>query len=233
MAEIALITILGLAIANALNPCALAALVLVLLSILISNEEKRYKVLLGGLAFAAAVFIGYFFYGVVIIQLFKSFAEFTSSISFYIKMVLAVFAIGLGIFNIKDYINYRPGGVATEMPLKFRPRVKQIINGITSPKGAFIAGILVTLFLLPCAMGPYIIALGNLSAYNFIKILPYLLVYNVIFILPMIAITFAVYFGLSSAEKVGEWRDRNIKKIHLAAGLILVGIGIAIITGLI
>ena len=231
-----ILSIILLAIVNAMNPCALAALVMVLISILIANEEKRHKVLLGGLAFTSAVFIGYFIYGIVILQLFRSFADFTSSIAVYVKSGLAVLAILLGLFNIKDYIRYEPGGIATEMPLRFRPRMKQIIKAITSPKGAFFAGIFVTLFLLPCTMGPYLIAIGNLStegAPGLLSAIPYLLLYNLIFIIPMIAITLVTYFGFSSAEKVGEWRDRNIKKIHLAAGIILVALGVAILTGLI
>jgi cytochrome c biogenesis protein CcdA len=230
---VTLIEIVSLAFVNAINPCALAALVMVLISILLANENKKHKVLLGGFYFALAVFIGYFIYGVIIIKLFQSFASFASIVTPYIRVALALFAIGLGIFNIKDYISYKPGGIATEMPLKFRPRVNQIIKKISSPGGAFIAGILVTLFLLPCTMGPYLIAAGNLSSLEFLKTIPYLLLYNLIFVLPMIIITFAVYFGLSSAEKVGEWRDRNIKRIHLAAGLLLVALGIGMLTGII
>lgn len=228
-------SIILLAIVNAMNPCALAALVMVLISILIANEDKKYKVLLGGLMFTLAVFIGYFIYGIVILQLFRSFADFTSSIAIYVKDGLAILAILLGLFNIKDYISYKPGGLATEMPMKFRPRVKQIIKAITSPKGAFVAGLLVTLFLLPCTMGPYLIAIGNLSTgeSSILSAVPYLLLYNAIFVIPMIIITLAIYKGFSSAEKVGEWRDRNIKKIHLAAGIILVLLGIAILTGLV
>lgn len=228
-----LIEIISLAFVNAINPCALAALVMVLISVLLGNEEKKHRVLLGGFYFISAVFIGYFIYGLIIIQLFKSFAELMSSISSYIRYGLAFLAIIIGIFNIKDYINYKPGGIATEMPLKFRPRVRMIIKNISSPKGAFIAGIFVTLFLLPCTIAPYVIASGNLSALTFIKAIPYLLLYNLIFIIPMIIITLGVYFGVSSAEKVSEWRDRNIKIIHLIAGIILVALGIGILTGLV
>ncbi len=231
--ELTVIKIISLALVNAINPCALAALAMVLISILISNDDKRYKVLLGGFSFISAVFIGYFIYGIVIIKLFQSFSNFAAIVSPYIRYGLAILAILLGILNIKDYLSYKPGGFATEMPLRFRPKVKMIIKSITSPTGAFLAGILVTLFLLPCTIGPYIIASGSLSSLEFLKTIPYLLLYNLIFILPMIVITLVIYFGMSSAEKVSEWRDRNIKKIHLAAGLVLVALGIAMITGLI
>ena len=227
------IQLLSLAFVNSINPCALAALVMVLISVLLGNEDKRHKVLLGGFAFIAAVFIGYLFYGIIIVQLFKSFASLMSMISPYIRYALAFFAIILGIMNIKDYIRYKPGGLGTEMPLKYRPRVRMLLKNISSPKGAFLSGIFVTLFLLPCTMGPYIIFSGGLADVGLITAISYLLLYNLIFIIPMLAITITVYFGISSAEKVSEWRDRNIKIIHLIAGLVLLGLGIAMITGLI
>tara|TARA_Y100000310_G_scaffold342129_1_gene443908 strand:+ start:678 stop:1376 length:699 start_codon:yes stop_codon:yes gene_type:complete len=230
---ITILRIISLALADAINPCALAVMTMVLVSILLTNENKRHKVLIGGLAFTLAVFVGYFFYGLIIIQLFKSFIQFTSTIYPYLTKGLAILAILLGVFNIKDYLNYKPGGLATEMPLKARPRVKQIIKKITSPKGAFFIGIFVTLFLLPCTIGPYIIAGGSLSALSFIKSIPYLLLYNLIFIIPMIAITIIVYTGLSTVESVSGWKERNIKYIHLVTGLLLVALGIAILTGLI
>jgi len=66
---------------------------------------------------------------------------------------------------------------------------------VLSPIGAFGIGILVSLFLLPCSSGPYIVILGLLSAQsNELNLLGmgYLVLYNFIFILPMLAITFLV-----------------------------------------
>jgi cytochrome c biogenesis protein CcdA len=234
MTELTLIRIITLALADAINPCALAVMTMVLVSILIANEgKKKYKVLMGGLAFTLAVFVGYFFYGIIIIQIFKGFVEVTTKITPYLTKGLAILAISLGIFNIKDYLHYKPGGIATEMPLSFRPKVKQLIKKITSPKGAFFIGIFVTLFLLPCTIGPYIIASGSLSTLELVKAIPWLLLYNFIFVLPMLAITFVVYKGVSTTERVNSWKERNIRYIHLATGLLLVGLGIALFTGII
>lgn len=230
---ITLLRIITLALADAINPCALAVMTMVLVAILLENPEKKHKVLMGGLAFISAVFVGYFFYGLIIIQLFKSFIGFTSAIYPYVTNSLAVLAILLGILNIKDYLKYKPGRIATEMPLKLRPRVKLIIKRITSPTGAFLIGIFVTLFLLPCTIGPYIIAGGSLSALSFVKTIPWLILYNLIFIIPMLAITITVYMGLTKVEKVSELKDKNIRYIHLFTGLLLVALGIAIITKII
>lgn len=227
-----LIKILTLAVVDSINPCAFAVMTMVLISILVSNPGKKNKVLLGGFVFTIAVFIGYFFYGLIIVQFFKSFVQFSSSIYPYLNKALALGAILLGIFNLKDYFYYKPGGFATEMPLKFRPKVKHLIKKVTNEKGAFVIGIFVTMFLLPCTIGPYIIAGGGLSKLNFIEVIFWLIIYNLVFIIPMILITLLVYFGISTTEKLDYWKERRVKYMHLIAGLLLTGLGIAMLTGL-
>lgn len=233
VADLTLGKIIALAAADAVNPCALAVLTLVLVAILTYNPKKKRKVLQAGLAFTAAVYILYAIYGLVIIQLFKGFVNIVASIEPYLFNGLAILAIILGVLNIKDFVRYSPGGIATEMPMKLRPKVKNLISKITSPKGAFFIGLFVTLFLLPCTIGPYLIASGILSVLDFFKTIPWLLFYNVIFVLPMVAITLIVYAGISSVEKVSGWKEKNIRYLHLIAGLILVGLGIAMLVGLI
>ena len=221
--------ITGLALADAVNPCEIAVLTMVLVAILIQNPEKRRRVLYAGLAFSAAIYIGYLFYGVILVQLFKTFAEFLRENAIYVSRGLAVLAMIIGALNIKDYFIYRPGGLATEMPIWMRPKVKNIISKITSPAGAFIIGFIVTLFLLPCTMGPYIVASEILSELGVLNALPWLLYYNLLFVLPMILITLIVYFGFSRVEDVSGWKDRNIRILHLIAGILLFLVGIVLL----
>ena len=42
----------------------------------------------------------------------------------------------------------------------------------------------------------------------------------------MIAITAAVYFGLTTAERAEEWRTKNLRRLHLFAGIIILALGI-------
>jgi hypothetical protein len=220
-----------LALADSVNPCAIAVLAMVLMTILIQNPEKKKRILLAGTAFCISVYMGYLFYGVVIIQFFKTFAEILRENSFYIYNGLAILAMVLGALNIKDYFYYKKGGIATEMPIWMRPRVKKVIDRITSPLGAFVIGFIVTIFLLPCTIGPYIIASGLLSELGVGGALPWLLYYNVLFILPMLAITIIIYLGLSRVEDVSGWKDRNIKVLHLIAGILLFLVGFALLMG--
>ncbi len=119
------------------------------------------------------------------------------------------------------------------MPMSWRPRVKKIISTASSARGAFIIGIFVTLFLLPCTIGPYIITGGVLSQIEFLQTIPWLLLYNIVFVSPMLAITAIVYIGFATVENVSGWKDKNIKYLHLIAGLMMLGIGIVMVFGLI
>jgi len=220
-----------LALADSVNPCAIAVLAMILMALLIQNPEKRKKVLFGGLAFVAAVYIGYLFYGVIIIQFFRLFAEFLRENSTYVFKGLAILAMIIGALNIKDFFYYKKGGVATEMPLFMRPKVKKLIKNITSPIGAFIIGFIVTLFLLPCTIGPYIIASGLLSELGTLGAIPWLLYYNLLFVIPMLIIVGLIYFGFTKVNQVSGWKERNIKRLHLIAGVLLFLVGVTLLIG--
>ncbi|KYK27170.1 hypothetical protein AYK26_00555 [Euryarchaeota archaeon SM23-78] len=230
--ELTLAKILGLAAVDAINPCELAVLALMLIAILTYNPRDKKKVLLAGLAFTLAVFVMYIIYGLIIIKFFQL-IQLLVGIRLWLYKILGVVAIILGLFNIRDFFRYRPGGFATEMPLFLRPKVKKLIAGVTSPGGAFVVGLLVTLFLIPCTIGPYIIAGGILSALELLKTLPWLLIYNLVFVLPMLIITFIVYLGFTTVENVSGWKDKNIRYLHLVAGIILFLLGLAMILGLV
>ena len=227
------ISIISLAMVDAINPCALAVMTIVLITILTQNPKNRRNVLLGGFAFTSAVFICYFLYGLIIIQFFKTLIPSTGVFANYAFRGFGLFAIILGLLNLRDYLNYKPGGFGTEMPISLRPKMKRLVAKIASPRGAFIIGLFVTFFLLPCTIGPYIIASGKLSILNFLQTVPWLLLYNIIFVIPMILITIIIYIGLTTVGRVSGWKERNIRYLHLVEAIILILLGIAMFTGLI
>jgi len=223
--------ITALALVNSVNPCQIAMLVLVLVTILTQNQDKKRKVLFAGLAFVAAVFLGYLFYGIVLVQLFLAFAMILKESAVYIKYAFAVLAMLIGALQIKDFFFYSKGGFATEMPIWMRPKAKRIIEKITSPLGAFITGFVITLFLGPCTIAPLLVATETLSTLGFIGALPWLLYFNLIEILPLIIITIIVYKGFSTAESVSQWKERHVRTLHLIAGLLLFSVGFSMLIG--
>ena len=122
--------ITSLALADSVNPCAIAVLTMVLIAILSHNPKKRKQVLYGGLAFVSAVFLMYLFYGFIIIQAINSFTTQIMRISPYLYDGFAVLLMIIGALNIKDFFSYRAGSFATEMPIWMRPKVKKIISKI-------------------------------------------------------------------------------------------------------
>jgi cytochrome c biogenesis protein CcdA/glutaredoxin len=217
--------VISAAIVDAINPCAFAVLIILVSTILASNKRKR--ALFAGLVFSLAIFISYLLMGAGLYS-----AIVASEISHTFFLIVAILAILIGLFNLKDYLFYGKWFVM-EVPLKWRPKMKSLIKGVTSVPGAFFIGFVVSLFLLPCTSGPYIVILGLLAkvatkghAFSL------LLLYNLIFVLPMILITLAIYFGVTTAEKAEKIRQSKLKILHLIAGLIILLLGIGMLIAL-
>lgn len=217
--ELTIPAVVSAAAVDAINPCAFAVLIILLTTILATSNRK--KALFAGLAFTAAIYISYFLMGLGLYT-----AVSTVGISHIFLIVVAILAIIVGLFNLKDYFWYGKWFIM-EVPRTWRPRMKMLIKSVTSVPGAFFIGFIISLFLLPCTSGPYIVILGLLAkaaTKNFAILL--LLLYNLIFILPMLIITLAIFFGFTTTQKVEEWRTRKLKLLHLIAGIIMVLLGI-------
>lgn len=224
--KLTLPAVISAAAVDAINPCAFAVLIILITTILATHSKK--KALLAGLAFSLSIYISYFMMGV---GLYSAIQVAGLTRLFYI--IVAILAILVGLFNLKDFLWYGKWFVM-EVPLSWRPKMKSLIKGVTSVPGAFLVGFLVSLFLLPCTSGPYIVILGLLAhstTKNYAFLL--LLLYNFIFIIPMLAITLAIYFGFTTTEKAEKWRTKKLKILHLIAGLIILALGILMLIGVI
>jgi len=212
------------ALADSINPCAFAVLILLVTTILAASNAVR--ALKAGLLFSLAIFLSYLAMG---LGLYKA-LTFGTLPQIFMKAI-AVLAIIFGLLNLKDYFWYGGGGFVMEVPMSWRPRMKRLIMSVTSPLGAFFVGFLVSLFLLPCTSGPYIVILGMLAQRTqFARALCYLILYNLIFVAPMVLLTLAIYKGLSP-EKAEEVRQKRLRLLHLIAGVILIGMGVVILAG--
>ena len=215
--------LIGAALVDAINPCAFAVLIILLTTILAQGVKRR--ALWAGLMFSLAVFLSYLAMG---LGLYGALASFGISLAF--MKVIGVVAIVLGLFNLKDVFFYGRGFVM-EVPFGWRPKMKAILRSVTSPAGAFVVGVLISLFLLPCTSGPYIVVISMLGQEGmFWQAVRLLVVYNLIFVSPMLFITLAVYKGFS-VERAEEMRQKRLKVLHLIAGVILIVMGIVILMG--
>ncbi|USN53651.1 MAG: hypothetical protein H6760_00570 [Candidatus Nomurabacteria bacterium] len=210
--------VVGAALVDAINPCAFAVLIILMATVIASQDRRR--ALLAGLSFSFAIFLSYLAMG---FGLYSAIAA--ASATTWVTKLAAGMAILLGLFNLKDALWYGKG-VLMEVPMSWRPRMKKLIRSVTHPLSAFGAGILVSLFLLPCTSGPYIVIIGMLSSTESINAaVLWLILYNVIFILPMLGLTLAVYFGLQPS-RLEEIRQSRLRLLHAIAGIILLSLGL-------
>jgi cytochrome c biogenesis protein CcdA/glutaredoxin len=217
--KLTLPAVISAAAVDAINPCAFAVLILLLSTIALHKSKK--KALFAGLAFTLAIFISYLLMGIGLYSALK-----ISGFTHIFYYIVAGLAVLVGLFNLKDYLWYGKWFVM-EVPLSWRPKMKMLVKSVVSVPGAFLIGFAVSLFLLPCTSGPYIIILGLLAqatTRNYAFML--LILYNLIFVLPMLIITLAIYFGFTTTEKAEQWRTKKLKVLHLIAGIIILLLGI-------
>ena len=211
---------------DAINPCAFAVLIILITTVLGSSNRRRAA--LAGLAFSASVFISYYLMG---LGLYSAVAAAGVSRVFYI--IVSILAILIGMFNLKDWLWYGKWFVM-EVPLSWRPRMQKIIRGVTSIPGAFAIGFLISLFLLPCTSGPYVVILGLLAkSASRGAALWYLALYNLVFVSPMLVITALITLGVTSTEKAEAWRQSKLRFLHLIAGIIILTLGVVMLGSLI
>ncbi len=219
--NLSLSVVVGAALVDAINPCAFAVLIILVATVI--GAQGRKKALWSGLFFSLAVFVSYFLMGLGLYKVITAF-----DLPKIISIVVGVLAIVIGLANLKDAF-WHGKVFLMEVPMSWRPRMKSILQRVTSPLGALGAGFLVSLFLLPCTSGPYIVVLGLLAErVELAKTVSLLTLYNLIFVLPMVVITLAMYFGLRGG-KMEQWRTKNIHLLHGVAGVIMVGIGVYLV----
>jgi len=216
--------IIPASLADAVNPCAFTIMFLLLGSIL-SKHWSVKRVVLSGLAFTLAIFISY---SLIWLGLFTALASQWQEYAFWFKIVVWIIWILLWLFNLKDYFWYGRWGFVMEVPKTWRPAMHKTANAIQSPVWAFFIWIILSLFLLPCTSGPYVVVMSYIASkthdVNSI-VLFYVILYNLIFVLPMIGITFIVWLGYEKVEKLSKLRTQNIRILHLIIWILMLLLG--------
>jgi len=212
-----LLILLPAALADSINPCVFAVMLILLGSIL--NRYNSYKkMILSWWLFVLSIFISYYLMWIWIYKV----LSYTSSI-FYLKLWVWMLWLIVWLANLKDYFWYWKWFIM-EVPLSWRPKMKSYLDKVTSPLWAFIVWFIVSLFLLPCTSWPYFTILWYLaSESNSINIMwyIYLFIYNIIFILPMFIIIFIVAIWAKSVSEIKEYKEYYTREIHLIVAILM------------
>lgn len=222
--DLTLPTVITAALVDSINPCAFAVLIFLLLYL--TTIGARRRMLTVGLTYISVVFVVYFLSGLGLFTAIQ-----TMNISRLVYNIAAVIAIVAGLINIKDFFWYGKG-ISLQIPKSKKPLIKSYIQKATIGS-AVILGFLVSMVELPCTGGVYLAILSLLATKSTqLVAIPYLLLYNLIFVLPLVVILLVVYKGISP-ERAEKWRKSKRKWMRLIMGIVMVGLGVVMLTGVV
>lgn len=217
--DLALAIVLGAAVVDSINPCAIGV-ILFLSSILLKVSSNKRLLLHLGLIYIVTVYIVYTLSGLGLVWfqhtlISKGYAE-------IIGITVGIFVITLGLIEFKEFFWYGKG-VSLEISQKNKEKIVALTENI-SVLGIITVGAFVALVELPCTGGPYLAITAILAKSFDLQTLLYLLIYNGIFVIPLIAILLLIYYGSSTAQ-LKKWRQKKRKWMNLASGVLMVSLG--------
>ncbi|MBZ9578552.1 hypothetical protein KJA14_01745 [Patescibacteria group bacterium] len=213
---------------DGLNPCAMWVL-LFLIALLINTRSRKKMWLVGGIFIAAS--------GIVYYLILTAWLNLFLAISYVnlTRILIGILAIGVGVWQIKNFITYHPGvckvlGVKSRIEYGLKERAEKIV---TSPftlamiGGLIILALGVNLVEFFCSAGlpaiyTRILAVNSLSTFSYYF---YLLLYTFVFMLDDLIIFSLAMITLSRVdftEKYNYWAT-------LIGGLLIFILGVLLI----
>jgi len=214
------------------NPCAMWIL-LFLITLLINVRSRKRMYLIGGTFILAS--------GIVYYLILTAWLKLFLAISYVnlTRILIGVFALGLGIWQIKNFINYQPGTCkVTDGKQGFQEKIKNGLKNhaeklVLSPLNLGIIGGIIILALgvnlveFFCSAGlpaiyTRILSLNNVSNLDYHL---YLLLYTFVFMLDDLIIFSLAFFALSKlgfTEKYNYWATLVGGLLTLILGILLI-----------
>jgi cytochrome c biogenesis protein CcdA len=231
--ELTIGIIIAAALLDSINPCVFGVLIF-LIAFMTKLFKSPTKMILGGLLYSAVVYVSYLLIGFGVLKI-----AINTGIANGFYWFAALIAIVAGLLEIKDYFWYGKGFSLQMIPGASK-RIKMYTDKIAQMEKKHPAllilttallGIFVVLVELPCTGAPYLAVLGLLSQGEFAAAVPMLLLYNFVFIVPLLVIIGVAYFSRSS-NKLEAWRKEHRGTMRLAVGLFLLLLGFYMIYSL-
>jgi cytochrome c-type biogenesis protein len=227
--------ILGSGVADGLNPCAFALLVLfATYTITLANSvtsdgsptvEARRRLLGAGSLYVGAVWITYFIVGLGLLSFLGWLGQ-----DHLVARVAAVIALGMAIWMLKDVL--LPGvGPSMMAPAGTHGRMHKAIErgGLA---GMLIAGVLVGICTVPCSGAIYLAIVAVLTASGGgLTGLALLALYNIAFIAPLVVLLLAV----SNRRVLGQmarWNRANSPWIKAGLAIVVIAMSFGLLYSL-
>ncbi len=203
--------LVSLALSDSINPCTFVIYTMFLVALSVKEMGDSRKIYLVGLTFILAIYISYFLLGVGL-------TFFSKVIPVWVAGVLAICFGGYTIIT----------GLLEKSRVDKSSARKAIFSSECTVVGALTLGFVISFTLLPCSAGSYMVYAILISRLNITLALILLLAYNFIFVLPLLLILF-IMGGLNEVTSVSRFFVRHGRVVSVIAGTILVALGIYIL----
>jgi hypothetical protein len=247
--QIGLVTVIAAAIADGVNPCAFAAMVL-LVSVLSvprtggSGEEntggplraqsspRRKALLLGGASFVAAVFATYFLAGLGLFAGFRALdaLPFAERIVFWLVWALALAGGVLSGVDAVTYFRTRdPERLRLKVPeglrRRFAPLLRRRFSSLGLVAGGIAGGFLISILEGVCTGQMYLPTIRFMARSGHLRSrwITYLALYNLIFVLPLVAILAAAVAGVHF-QRLNAFLRRHLGWTKVALAAVFLGL---------
>lgn len=220
--ESLLVSTLAIGFVDGFNPCSLW--VLSMLLALVLHTKSRKRVLAVGAVFLAVTTLLYGFY----IAGLYSVLSYVSYVT-WIRVVVALVALGFGLLSLKDYFWFGQGpsmGIAT----RHKPRLYQRMRAVAAvdrplPEvlgGTAVLAVGVSLIETPCTAGFPLMWSNLLTAADVSTPTALWLfgVYMSVFLIDELA----VFFGAVAAMRITKLQERHGRILRLAGGTVMVAL---------
>lgn len=210
--------VLGSALIDSINPCAIGVLIL-MISVILGGQKSVRRMLFLGSIYVLAIFTTYLLAGLGLLYFLGSVPLFVTE---YISIFVGAIITLLGLVEIKDYFWYGQG-FSLGIPVIFSKKIHQLASNVTIP-GVILTGMFVAGVELPCTGAPYLAIITILSTSFNKAVFLMLVVYNLVFVLPLMVILLLMAGG-TKLPAIKEWKQQTRGVMRLAIGLLLIGLG--------
>ena len=228
MLDLPTITIVvGSALIDSINPCAIGVLIL-MISVILTGKHSTKRLLALGFAYIFAIFATYLIAGLGLIVFFS---EIPIVIAEYLSIAVALLVLVGGVLEIKDFFWYGKGP-SLQIPAKYAKKIHEYSTEKKSLGGVMFLGAFVSAVELPCTGAPYL-AIITILKVNFenglftadaIAAMGLMVLYNFLFVLPLIIILLMVAGG-AKISSVKKWKEESKGTMRLFIGLTLIALG--------
>jgi len=204
---------------DAINPCAIGVLIL-MVSVILGGGGSTKRLIGLGSAYIGAIFITYLAAGLGLIYFLS---EVPIVIAEYLSIAVGLLVILAGLLEIKDYFWYGKG-FSLQIPHYFAKKIQTYSTSKTTVAGVMLLGAFVAAVELPCTGAPYLAIITVLRINFDITAFGLMILYNIIFVSPLLVILGLVASG-AKISSVQKWKEESKGTMRLGLGLLLIALG--------